>query len=222
MPANLAGPALRGFTRAVAERDPASAVLELPPHLRAAGLRLLAQHAPLWQLREALEEAWIDGHTALVAGFTRGELLALFRRADFPLPGELPDPLRLWRGGAGRPPEELAQGIAWTRERDIAAAYAVRHSERFGGRPLLICRTVSRETVVFHDLSMGQGETLTDAPVAGVEVDPAPDLREAAARGEAAYRRYFEDLMQDPHAVLLHAGARRIAAMTARQHGFRL
>lgn len=121
--------------------------------------------------RAFLANVWDHDHRYLIAAAqTRRRLAAMFRYAAFPMPAELPDVVRVWRGTSALDIAEARKGYAWTIDYDVACWFAMRFEER-NGMPLVLASEVRREDIaLFHD-EREERETVLMAPPRSVAID---------------------------------------------------
>lgn len=102
---------------------------------------------PLSAYRPFLESVWAKDHRHLIeAAQTRRRLASLFRYAAFPLPEELPDTVRVWRGTSKLLRNQAKRGYAWSTNREIAFWFAARFAED-NGSPLLLAADIAKTDI---------------------------------------------------------------------------
>ena len=175
-------PAMSGDVRAAGQLTVAA-----PNELRGVLAVLLYLDAPTDALRAFLESAWLHDHRYVIeAARTASRLRAMFRRAAYPVPPGLSDPLRLYRGTSILPRKAAAKGYAWTWDRDVACWFAVRFADRHG-RPLVLAADVPLSRVSLFTDERGEREALVIGGCPEAVVDGAEaDWREGYARYETA------------------------------------
>jgi len=158
-----------------------------PNHLRGAIAVLLYLDAPLASLRAYLEAAWLHDHRHVMeTANTATRLRAMFRRASYPVPPGLPDPVRLYRGASALSQKAAARGYAWTWDRDVACWFATRFAEA-NGRPLVLTADVPLSRVSLFTNERGEREALVIGGCPEAVVDgTAADWREGYVRYETA------------------------------------
>ncbi len=121
--------------------------------------------------RRFFASAWDHDHKYVIAAAgTRRSLAAMFRYAAFPLPDELPERVRVWRGTSGMTFSQARAGYSWTTSRDVACWFAMRWAEQTG-RPLVLVAEVSRgDIALFHNERDEHEAVLLRQPV-GVAID---------------------------------------------------
>lgn len=125
--------------------------------------------------RRALSAAWDhDCDETILAAGSRRRLMAWFAYAAFPLPANLPETVTIWRGVHGQTKVAAAMGLSWTLRRDVAAWFAMRFASD-ARAPLVIRRTVTRESLVYWSDERSEAEVIPRDMVLSVEVDGSPD-----------------------------------------------
>jgi hypothetical protein len=150
-------------------------------------LGLFHEGAPPEILRAALETVWQLDYSELWKA-CRGSIpmvTKIFRAAEFDI-DHLPEVSDIWRGGVGRPRNDwrdVASGISWTRNREVACWFAFRPSGSWiKGEPVVLKRTIERRDVLAHFTGRHEDEIVTTTPRPS-EVDGSlEDWRAAADR----------------------------------------
>jgi hypothetical protein len=101
--------------------------------------------------RSTLEHGWDHDFVSMwKSAGSRDQLRRWFRAAKFPV-SHLPVRFTVYRGGSGIEKFDLDKGIAWTRDPDIAAWFALEFwGDRLGGQPLVVGREITRRQVLAH------------------------------------------------------------------------
>lgn len=118
---------------------------------------------------------WAHDHANVVgAAGTRRGLAALFRYAAFPLPDELPQRVRVWRGTSRMTFARSRAGYSWTVDRDVACWFAMRFAEA-NGRPLVLMAEVDRSDIALYHDERSEREAVLMRPPADARIDGDPD-----------------------------------------------
>ncbi len=155
------------------------AVAEAPREIR--GLVAVALHyagVPPAELRDALRLAWLSayGYTVQAAHDQGNCLMAMFKRAAFPIPAELPETVTIYRGTSGIPARLAQKGHSWTSCRGAGCWRATHDASSLGGRsgeqPIVLRRDVPKSSIVFYEGldTQSHDEFICDLPPGG-EVD---------------------------------------------------
>ena len=107
--------------------------------------------------RAFLAPSWEHSHQQVIAAAPKG-LDDLFSYAAFPL-NHLPERLKIWRGVSGITPDQAVKGYSWTTDRDVAAWFAMRHSDN-NGSPVVVAAEVDRENISFYSEARGEQEVV--------------------------------------------------------------
>lgn len=125
--------------------------------------------------RAFLAGAWEHDHRHVIAAAeTRRRLAAMFRYAAFPLPDELPERVRVWRGTSALTVAQSRAGYSWTTSRDVACWFATRFAEA-NGRPLVLTADVNRSDIAAFTNARNEHEVVLTQPPADVRIDGNPD-----------------------------------------------
>ncbi len=115
---------------------------------------------PLSAYRPFLSSTWTHDHRYLVrAAQTRRRLESMFRYAAFPLPEELPDTVRVWRGTSKLSLHQAKRGYAWTTNRDIAFWFAARFAKD-NGSPLLLAADIAKTDIALFTNDRNEQEAV--------------------------------------------------------------
>ncbi|KXS31510.1 MAG: hypothetical protein AWT59_2377 [Candidatus Gallionella acididurans] len=130
--------------------------------------------APAPAFAQLLEHVWVHDHRHLAAfAKSHRQLLSMFQYAEFQIPDSMPDTFRVWRGTCGVSNKLASKGISWTTDRDIACSFALRFVELYG-RPLVLTKIVSKDSVMFCDNGSYESEiVLFDVTQATVDGTPS-------------------------------------------------
>jgi hypothetical protein len=173
------------------DSDAADRLILTAPN-RSRGLIVRAMYdakVPADALRTALSGAWDhDHHEVLAAAATWRRFVAMFRRAAFPIP-DLPATVTIWRGGRGRSLVDVAAGISWTLNRDVACWFACvhrpLHRPRAAGHPIVVRMAVPRRVMIYWSNDRGEQEVIP-ATLRRATIDGDPDEWRARADLRAA------------------------------------
>lgn len=170
----------------------------------AADLAIKLDHKPRALLMHLLYEARIppaELREALVLAMAKAEFwqmidefdggsggpAEMFRYAEFPIPGDLPETLKVYIGWKNVPVREVVPGLLWTLDRDVAAHQACLLLAP-GDIPYVAEATVPRnEIVAFYDEQGAREVVLANIPdrkVLRTDCNTV-GLREAAERHQA-------------------------------------
>lgn len=120
------------------------------------------------------------------AAISAARLRAMFRRAAYPVPPNLPDPVRLYRGTSALSRKAAAKGYAWTWDRDVACWVAVRFAKH-NGRPMVLAADVPLSRVSLFTDERGEREALAIGGCSKAVADGTEaDWQESYARYETA------------------------------------
>jgi hypothetical protein len=144
--------------------------------------------APVPAYRAFLSCVWDHDHRYVIAAAgNRRTLRAMFRYAAFPLPADMPEVVRVWRGTSYLSEKESAKGYSWTIDRDIACWFAMRFAD-WNNNPLVLAADVPKaEILLYHD---GRGEkeaVLFKPPTYWIDGHPE-EWREGLEREKRARR----------------------------------
>lgn len=140
--------------------------------------------------REYLQSAWDHDHDRVVAAAkTRRTLASLFRYADFPLPGEMPEAVNVWRGTSRLSQDEALQGHCWTTNRDVACWFAMRFASRHESALVLVAE-VDRADIALYHHGRAESEAVLLKPPATFRIDgDRADWQQGADRHARAHAR---------------------------------
>ena len=151
----------------------------LPADLR--GPLLLCLHhwnAAPEVLRECIRHFWkVDSGAILKPhGFSLECAREMFRQAQFPLPHDIPQIVRVWRGTAGRTLEQACEGLCWTLDRDAACWFATVYEDQTPGDPIVVTASIQADQILFFDQNDGlhEREVVLDR-IAGGDIDPGAE-----------------------------------------------
>ena len=106
--------------------------------------------APVPAYRALLSSVWGHDHReAIAAAGNRRTLRAMFRYAAFPLPNDMPEVVRVWRGTSYLSEKESAKGYSWTIDRDVACWFAMRFADR-NNNPLVLAADVPMAEILLY------------------------------------------------------------------------
>ena len=136
----------------------------------------------LWQakiskpaFRAYFASVWDHDHRYVIeAAGTRRRLAAMFRYAAFPLPDELPERVRVWRGTSALTLAQSRAGYSWTINRDVAGWFAMRFAEK-NRQPLVLMAEVDRGDISLYHDERSEDEVVLLRPPAAVNVDGDAD-----------------------------------------------
>ena len=94
----------------------------------------------------------------------------MFRYAAFPIPAELPDVVKLWRGTSKLTIAEAREGYSWTTDRDTACWFAMRFADT-NGAPLVLTAEVAKSDIALFTNAREESEALLIRPPAAVKID---------------------------------------------------
>ena len=115
---------------------------------------------PLSAYRPFLSSTWMHDHRYLVrAAQTRRRLASMFRYAAFPLPEELPETVRVWRGTTKLSLHQAKRGYAWTTNRDVAFWFAARFA-KYNGSPLLLAADIAKTDIALFTNDRKESEAV--------------------------------------------------------------
>ena len=121
--------------------------------------------------RKFFSSVWNHDHRHVIAAAqTRRTLSYMFRYAAFPIPDEVPDVIRVWRGTSKLNLDEAQQGYSWTNDRDIACWFAMRFAD-INGSPLVLAADVSRADIALFTNDRQESEVLLIKPPRAVWID---------------------------------------------------
>lgn len=201
------------FTRLIAAtKSVPVALTQLPPEVWRDAFAAMAAGRSGW-FREALIFAWVYMINHLRQAFPeRQEVVQLFEVAGLAAPPDLPELVRIWRGGCATSIDQLAALPSWTLDRGLACFYVTSHQARgTPGSPMLLSATVPRDAIVAwldHNL---EREVLLRAPPERVTLEG--DAAEWHAAGEeAADRRQarWEQLFKTGQVTAFHLHGLRL------------
>lgn len=126
---------------------------------------------PREAFRAYFSSVWGHDHRYVTrAAVTRRRLAYMFRYAAFPIPDEVPDVIRVWRGTSKLNLDEAQQGYSWTNDRDIACWFAMRFAD-INGSPLVLAADVSRADIALFTNDRQESEVLLIKPPRAVWID---------------------------------------------------
>jgi hypothetical protein len=149
---------------------------------------------PIPAYQRFLSAVWDHDHRfAIAAAGNRRTLRAMFRYAAFPLPADIPEVVRVWRGTSYLSEKESAKGYSWTIDRDIACWFAMRFADR-NNNPLVLAADVPKaEILLYHD-ERGEKEAVLFKPPA-YWIDGHPEeWREGHKRESAKHKQHTQEL----------------------------
>lgn len=121
--------------------------------------------------RVFLANAWMHSHRHVIntAG-TRRTLTAMFRYAQFLIPAEFGETVRVWRGATAVTIDVARTGYSWTTDRETAHRFATRYAGD-GRDPLVIVADVPRGDILYYTNERDEKEVvLLKPPVAAIDV----------------------------------------------------
>lgn len=126
---------------------------------------------PREAFRAYFSSVWDHDHRWVIdAAKTRRCLAYMFRYAEFPIPDELPDVVRVWRGSSKLNMSEARQGYAWTTDRDTACWFAMRFADVYGSPLVLAADVAKTDIALFHD-ERNEREVVLMKPPANILID---------------------------------------------------
>lgn len=146
--------------------------------------------------RKYFASVWDHDHRYVIAAAgNRRRLAAMFRYAAFPLPDELPDRVRVWRGTSALTFSQARVGYSWTTSRDVACWFAMRFAEK-NARPLVLVADVNRGDIALSHNERSEHEAVLLRQPVGVTI-----------HGDAAdwlqcYARHQELMRSEMHAAI--------------------
>lgn len=121
--------------------------------------------------REYFSSVWEHDHRHVIdAAQTRRKLGYMFRYAAFPIPAELPDVVKLWRGTSKLTIAEAREGYSWTTDRDTACWFAMRFADT-NGAPLVLTAEVAKSDIALFTNAREESEALLIRAPAAVKID---------------------------------------------------
>jgi hypothetical protein len=172
---------------------------------------LYLARVPVEVFRLEMEIAWGNAWADILEAITpyrksldangRRRLRAMFKRAQFPIPEELPDTIQVWRGGYWKSVPDLQSGFAWTTNRDTACCFAVRHQMEIPdwpkeAYPLVITAHVPKSSLLMYSVRMNESEVICldvkNAVVDGTAANWAECCRRFLAEQERADQEEIE------------------------------
>ena len=125
---------------------------------------------PKEPFREVLGSIWDTNHKFVMhAARTHERVRDMFKYAEFPIPDELPETIRVWRGVSGIPANKARQGFSWTTDRNVACWFAVRMDN--AGKPLVITAQVPKRDVLYYSSDRHEQELLLLNPPKKASID---------------------------------------------------
>jgi hypothetical protein len=119
---------------------------------------------PVPAYRTLLSSVWDHGHREVIAASgNRRTLRAMFRYAAFPLPTDMPEVVRVWRGTSYLSEKESAKGYSWTTDRDVACWFAMRFADR-NKNPLVLATDVPKAEILFYHDERSEKEAVLFKP----------------------------------------------------------
>lgn len=107
-----------------------------------------------------LQSVWEMDHVSVIcAANTRKRLQLFFQYARFSPPSELPNIVRVWRGGSGKSLKQLSDGLAWTTDRDVACWFAMRFGHLYGS-PIVISAEVKKTEISLYTNTCNESEVV--------------------------------------------------------------
>ena len=126
---------------------------------------------PREAFRAYFSSVWGHDHRYVTrAAVTRRRLAYMFRYAAFPIPDEVPDVIRVWRGTSKLNLDEAQQGYSWTNDRDIACWFAMRFAD-INGAPLVLTAEAAKSDIALFTNAREESEALLIRPPATVKID---------------------------------------------------
>ncbi|WP_027997128.1 hypothetical protein [Simplicispira psychrophila] len=121
--------------------------------------------------RAFLAATWKHDHRHLIAAAeTRRRLASMFRYAAFPLPDDLPDTVRVWRGTSKLSQAQSVRGYSWTTNKEVAYWFASRFAS-FNGNPLVLVADVAKSDIALFTNDRKEHEAVLLVPPKGWRVD---------------------------------------------------
>ncbi|MEF8701207.1 MAG: hypothetical protein V5B32_13345 [Candidatus Accumulibacter sp. UW26] len=121
--------------------------------------------------RTYLSSVWNHDHRHVIhAAGTRRRLAYMFRYVAFPLPGDLPDVVRVWRGTSHLTLADAQKGYSWTTDRDIACWFAMRFGVYNGSALVLVADVPKNQISLLHD-GRSEHEAVLMKPPAEATID---------------------------------------------------
>ena len=125
---------------------------------------------PKVPFRAVLGSIWDTNHKFVMhAARTHERVRLMFKYAEFPIPDDLPETIRVWRGVSGIPANKARQGFSWTTDRNVACWFAVRMDSV--GKPLVITAQVPKRDVLYFSSERYEQELLLLNPPKKATID---------------------------------------------------
>jgi hypothetical protein len=125
---------------------------------------------PKVPFREVLGSSWDSSHEFVMNAASSHERLRLmFKYAEFPIPDELPETIRVWRGVSGISAKNARQGFSWTTDRNVACWFAIRLDDV--GKPLVITAQIPKRDVLYYSNDRTENELLLLNPPKKATID---------------------------------------------------
>lgn len=142
--------------------------------------------------RAYLANVWGHDHSNLIAAAgTRRTLSAMFRYAEFALPNDLPERVRVWRGTSAMTLAQSRAGYSWTTNRDVACWFAMRFAE-WNGRPLVLVADAALSDIALLHNDRDEHEAVLMRPQLGARIDgDEDDWRQRHALHSDEIRKHF-------------------------------
>jgi hypothetical protein len=116
--------------------------------------------------RAYLQSVWDHDHRYVIdAAQTRRTLGYMFRYAAFPLPTDLPDMVKVWRGSSYLPFGEAKTGYSWSTDRDLACWFAMRFAAK-NGSPLVLTADIAKRDIALFTNDRNESEAVLMRPPA--------------------------------------------------------
>ena len=145
--------------------------------------------APVPVYRVLLSSAWDHNHREVIAGAGNLRTLrAMFRYAAFPLPSDMPEVVRVWRGTSYLSEKESAKGYSWTISKDVACWFAMRFADKNTNPLVLAADVLKSEILLYNDERSEQEAVILKTPAYWIDGCPE-EWREGYERYSATMCR---------------------------------
>ncbi len=148
-----------------------------------------------------LRSVWGHDHREVIwAADSRRTLAYMFRYAAFPLPAELPDVVKVWRGTSCIPIGKDKTDYAWTTDRDLACWFAMRFADD-NGSPLVLTADVAKSDIALFTNDRSESEAVLMRPPAARIDGDVSDWTTCYQRKQAALDRDRKTTLNNASAV---------------------
>jgi hypothetical protein len=138
-------------------------------------LRLRAGECSVVLYRAAFDSTWNHDHNWLLSDMSRHGLRDMFCWAAFPIPAEIPAMVDIWRGVSGqRSVRQVARGLSWTIDRDMACWFAMRFTSP-KRKPMVLKATMPRDALFYPYNERDEYEVVCFDAGAAAAIDGGPE-----------------------------------------------